>query len=77
MVKSHIKEMNKELKRIDKLGKVFVHFEYRKRFGWSFEKFIALHESGRLQEALGHGDSGSNRGLCDDHRRTSVLLHGG
>ena len=50
----HIKEMNAELARIDKLAEVFIYFQYRQRYGWSFEQDVGYVEQGILQEVLGN-----------------------
>lgn len=51
---NHIKEMNDELARIDKLAEVFNYFGYRQRYGWSFEQYVGYVDRGILQEMLGN-----------------------
>lgn len=49
----HLEEMEAELKRLDKLGEVFVHFKYRERYGWSFEQYVGYVDTGFIGHALG------------------------
>lgn len=53
-MKPHIKEMHSEFIHYEKLATTFLFFKYRQRFGWSFDHFVKLFESNKLDAALGN-----------------------
>jgi len=50
----HLQDMKDELERFDKLGRAFIHFGYREKYGWTFEQFVDYVDNNTLSKALGH-----------------------